>query len=527
MDSQPTFSLRFLNRKGDEIPAPLEWGEGFVEVVLPQGVNWHHVHLTVHAMRQPPTIQFVDGKERARCIWPPSGVGRHQIVVHHEEDHPISFAIRPRKISEEAFGQLIEDLTTRLTGGVALSLQRAGAFAGLRLLPREECTLAQEQLRLRRAVYGTPERRGLAQVLDQLAVDHHKTLTVVDEWKPAEKVRRIRPQRLGAALQKPRNISADNSLIKAPERKVIHSADVYENRVLRVFRDQVARRLGLLIAASKDLSLDKSLSQSLDISEAFDRARRRAKFLDGVCLPALQPDKVTMVLLKQPVYRAALEGYLEFQRSIAVTLDDPGLEAPLENLPHLYQLWGTLQVMQVILDMAHEAGWGLKSQNLMHRHTQGAYVKILTNGIPALVFRNEFQKTTLNVIPERTYSSKAHGLGSVSHSQRPDIAVEFHPDGQQPEVFLFDPKYKLKGEATADDATSTAALKSDIDKMHTYRDAICWNGANRVVRHAAILHPGQTRDYGPHVSALRSDPACPEALVAGVRSILAERLARS
>lgn len=38
-------------------------------------------------------------------------------------------------------------------------------------------------------------------------------------------------------------------------------------------------------------------------------------------------------------------------------LDEPSLNLPLDNLPHLYELWGTLQVIDVPLGEARNLGY--------------------------------------------------------------------------------------------------------------------------------------------------------------------------
>ena len=63
-----------------------------------------------------------------------------------------------------------------------------------------------------------------------------------------------------------------------------------------------------------------------------------------------------MVCLKQPAYRALFEGYLELHRAAAVRIDDPALDAPLDNLPRLYQLWATLHVIEVATRVATSLG---------------------------------------------------------------------------------------------------------------------------------------------------------------------------
>jgi hypothetical protein len=68
-------------------------------------------------------------------------------------------------------------------------------------------------------------------------------------------------------------------------------------------------------------------------------ALRQATFLDDASLLAHLPTQLTMVLLKRPPYCAALEGYLELPCRATVRLEEPEFEAPLEQLPTLYQLW--------------------------------------------------------------------------------------------------------------------------------------------------------------------------------------------
>ena len=126
--------------------------------------------------------------------------------------------------------------------------------------------------------------------------------------------------------------------------RVEHSVDVYENRLVKTFHDQVQRRLRRLLPALQAARQYDTYEEILGIWEGLRKARRQAAFLDEVSQPSYLPTRVTMVLLNRPLYRAALEGYVEFHRSASVRLDNPALDSPLENLPTLYQHWGTLKV---------------------------------------------------------------------------------------------------------------------------------------------------------------------------------------
>jgi predicted component of viral defense system (DUF524 family) len=223
------------------------------------------------------------------------------------------------------------------------------------------------------------------------------------------------------------------------------------------------------------------------------QAQRQANFLQEVSLPAHLPMHLSMVLLKHPPYRAALEGYLELHRSAAVQLEEPALEAPLENLPYLYQLWGTLEVICVLLEVAQEFGYCARQYRLIRRDGSGVYVRILPDGQPAFILVHPVRNTVIRLIPQRTYGKRSDMLHSISYEQRPDVAVEVCEPNQPVRIYLFDPKYKLDSETPEESFISSKPLKVDIDKMHAYRDAIRDEEDRRVVQYAAILYPGPPR----------------------------------
>jgi hypothetical protein len=95
-------------------------------------------------------------------------------------------------------------------------------------------------------------------------------------------------------------------------------------------------------------------------------------------------------------------------------------------------------------------------------------------------------------------------------------AVEIQQPKSPPRLYLFDPKYKLKGELLEGESPDGRPKKVDIDKMHAYRDAIRDQEDVRAVRHAAILYPGPSISYAEGIEALHAYP--------GSITILEERL---
>jgi hypothetical protein len=552
--------LRFRNSEGDVISVPAEWTPAFIEVTAVPEDDWTEVRLWCQDQPLEIMLRRFKSESQKVCIvaeWPRSGPGHYRLrcrVPGVTQEHSQVVTVTPSKIDSNSFATLLNDLESRLPTSIAVSLQRFGAFAGMRFLPPSESTIQMEFLRLKRAVMGTKgqqsteEHPGLVEVLHELALDPHQVLRPVALWVPAERARRPQAVHLVQALARGGNLDEQGSPVRILDTRVEHTFDVYENRLVKAFVEEVRWRLQRLTLRLQYESDESLRAQANELQKAMAQAVRAAGFLDEVTLPSYLPDRLTMVLLKRVPYRAALEGYLELHRSMSVHLKEPALESPLENLPHLYQVWGTLQVLDALLKVAVEQGYSLLQQRFLQRGTEGFFVKLLPDGQPILTLKHS-NGSTVKLIPERAYGISGSAR-SISFLQKPDIAVEVQRPGSAPQLYLFDPKYKLDSEfltvrsalkesggsetisellEDADDGSTEVEeetppsgvsngrpKKVDIDKMHTYRDAIRGDEESRVVEYATILYPGPYRRYTPGLEALRAYP--------GQNEILQERL---
>jgi hypothetical protein len=502
--------LQFRDLAGVPLDQPREWAPAIVEMqISPEG--WNQARLTLQGAQLPIYVRQFAGGVRVLADWPRSGAGHYELELELPEEREfLRVTIAPEKISSAAFAQLLEDLTLQLPAEVAIGLQRLGALSGIQLLPPAETTMAGELVRLRRAITGHAGRPGLIAVLDDLARDHLEVLQTFEHWVPSERARRPSVTGITRVMARRNNLDSSGRPLRVLDIGMQHTADVYENRLVNVFTHQVLLRLRALervAAASGNIGVAGVTRELLHI---LMRARQCARFLNAVSLPEYLPNHLTMALTKRPAYRAALEGYLEFYRSAMVRMDTPALEAPLENLPYLYQLWGTLQVICALLQVAAEHGYQIDQQRLVGRDGTGFYVRVLPDGGPAVVLRDPVTNTTAKLIPERTYG-RSGTLHSISYPQRPDVALEVTDAGGRTRICLFDPKYKLASE-TVVEADVEGELdvgkphKVDIDKMHAYRDSIRDVGGRCAVNYAAILYPGPAMQYWEGIEALHAYP---------------------
>jgi len=392
MESSPTSSIVFLDLAGQSIDAPVEWTPAHVVLQVDglDGVSLHCQPLGTLSL----SIKLFDRQLRIIADWPRADAGHYHLTLFRHEQQLAERAVTvlPKKIDVDAYSYMLEDLDSRLPSSIILGLQRAGALAGLHFLPPGQSTLAQELARLRRAVRGSTERPGLVRVLKSLALDPHephKILEAREMWVPRMHARRPHPSRLTQAVTRPGNLDVVRLPINVLDTRVEHSFDTYENRLLKYFCHLVHFHLRRLIHVLEKM-LRKSARLATDLAEArqlqyeLTAAMQRASFLSEVSEPAYTPVQITMVLLNHPLYRAMLEGLLEFQKRLTVRLDEPALEAPLENLPKLYQVWGTLHVLAVTLHTAAGLGYKTQAQHLARRDEHGAFIQILPDGRPAL-----------------------------------------------------------------------------------------------------------------------------------------------
>lgn len=521
MVSSPSSRLRFLSLKGDELAGPPEWRDAYVEIVdAPEDLE--SIGLTRNGEPLAVTRRKLGDSLRTVAEWPVADTGGYSLELREggAQIEAASFSVTSEKLSPGSFEQLIDDLQWRLPVDIALSAQRAGAFAGLNIIPPQKVTLASEMDRLRRACKGTAKREGLTAVLGSLALRPHSILGSNEHWTPRERARRVNPSSLRKAYYASNNLDENRVPLKVPELRVEHSVDVYENRLLNAFHKQVDARLRSVVNSSS--SENQALrDEATALLWALSAARSKAAFLDEVSELTEPPSRLTMVLLKRSEYRSALEGFIEFRRSAVVRLDEPLLQSPLKSLPVLYELWGTLQVISALQRVAESRGYRLVSEELFRRGAGQLWLRVLSAGRPALTMECPLTGRILKLIPQRNYSagSSTSVEHSVSFAKRPDVVVELTEPSGDKEIWIFDPKYKLRGSGTGEgggsedqpelhDLGQSAKPKQvDIDAMHAYRDAIRGADGERLVRYAAILYPGPTQTYGAGLGALHADPA--------------------
>lgn len=508
MDLSLTFNLKWFGENEDLIDSPNEWQSALLAIGIgncnPYEI-WEEIGLFCNAKPMKVVVQKIRGQVVCTSDWPRSNPGNYVITVkfrNMQQTHRLSVA--PQKISIEEYTLLLNDFQG-LPSMVALALQKAGGLAGVQFLSRDESTLSQELLRVKRAVTGIPQKIGLCHILQSIARRPQQCLKSIDLWDNTINVRRPNLTKLHCALAIGSNIDSQGNLIKVLDNRVEHSCNTFENQLVKAYYEQVSAKLKFLRQVFEEQNNQECINDTSNLSMQLQRAYLSASFLENVKQLSTLPSKATMVLIKNPHYRAALEGYLDFHRNLTVQYDRRNVITPLRDLPHVYQVWAVLHIAKILLDVAVCAGYILQEENITRRDPSGIYVNILPKGKIAIELIHPQTYGRLRLIHEPTYGTTGQ-IKSISLSQRPDVAIEFYHPIKPLKVIIFDPKYKLDSDAVGSYDVAGHPKKVDIDKMHSYRDAIRDVNEQHVVEYAAILYPGRSISYGYGIEAISARP---------------------
>lgn len=492
---------RFLDSGGEPINVPREWTPAFIEVSAePDQIE----AVTVEIQGRPCdlAVRKFQGKYVVVAPWNLSAAGLYLVEVEFRDtsDRREVF-VGPSKITRDDLQEMVTDIETHLAPTIALSLQQMGSLGGLQITPPGQSTFEAEVNRVKVAVNGDTNGPGLVSCLRDISVNPHRMLQTHEPWVKAERARRPSPARLAAAIATPGNLSDDQLPIMVADRRVEHTYDVYENRLLKFYVTRLTRRIRRLqrLQGRYQLAAAHVSEELRELGNSLRNEQAAASFLSSVTLPRNGPAQLTMVLLQRPEYRAMLESYRRFQRHVTVTIDDSLLRAPLRSVPDLYETWGTMKVSQTLLAVACEQGFTVEVERFVRRQDDG--LRLVTRGFEVKLLRAS-DGTRVHLKDQAHYGNSKSGLHSITYAQRPDIAIEVTRGSMPTDVYLFDPKYKLSvvgvsadEHEDADEVVLGGPKKVDIDKMHSYRDAIRRPDGSHAVRYAAILYPGETRPF--------------------------------
>lgn len=196
----------------------------------------------------------------------------------------------------------------------------------------------------------------------------------------------------------------------------------------------------------------------------------------------------SQVLQKKEGYRQILQYYLMLELGFKISWDDltENFKSYQKKLNKLYEYWCYFVLVKILSEIGNinipyewfidkeEKKWEI---NISKKESSIYPIKYNING----------KEIKVKLMYDKVFNSNNNDFYSYSTTYRPDytISLEFN---NQTKYILFDAKYKANVKEFLNDENSKITKKSfkhqDIDKMHTYKDAIPLSIG------AYILYPG-------------------------------------
>jgi hypothetical protein len=423
----------------------------------------------------------------------------------------LEIEVRSRKLTYQSeYRWMLRDIALRMT---ELVMDRFAASEARFTLDetRDAQTLYQRFAFLRALLDSESFQVALAEVLRR----PHTAWEVRGEWvKPGAGLRAdshlIRQLSRGGArtVWEAGPISSLPALMERRQTEATH--DTPPNRFVKFALEHWRQVLG---------DIDRGLSFS-EPSPATIRGRREVALVIAQIEEVLHHDLFSMigplarfpaddqVLHKREGYRDIFKAYVEFELAarLSWSREADSYGAGQRDVATLYEYWAFIQLAEMIAKLV---GQSFDMTPLLRVHSSGLNV-VLRSGVET-VLRGEIERhgrcMAVELCFNRTYVAGEALSGSWTRPMRPDYSLhitraEDERAGFEPIVLHFDAKYRvdfvdqLFGAADelatgeVDDNTTTGtqrrggALRSDLLKMHAYRDAI------RRTAGAYVLYPG-------------------------------------
>ena len=273
---------------------------------------------------------------------------------------------------------------------------------------------------------------------------------------------------------------------EAIEERRHHTVDTNENRFVKYFLQSAQRRMKGLAKAL--CGTDGSyLNPDIEINIE-EMVRKIGLFLSDplwsdVGVMHLIPAS-SQVLQRREGYRQLFRLYSLLQLATHCCFNEDDFRNLLEtkDTPTLFEYWSFFVVKDVLDQMIKVLSCRIivPDAPLEQRIPEGICIRY--EGGVSLWF-NRTCAGSIGFRPSEVPNDHSTSGASYSHNLRPDIVITKGDD-----ILIFDAKFKGNGGGfygESEDGTITSWKDEDIDKMHTYREAI------RNVSGAYILYPGE------------------------------------
>lgn len=517
--------IALLPRSGPGSPAPLiqtKGGEDNEGVLAPfqllEGYEylyeWEALPEFARQVTTDPEEVFQpDGTDgRKGRLRPSLSTGTLQVVLRSGDRTlgQLELEVRSRKLGYlSEYRWMLRDIAAQMT---ELVMDRF-AVSGTTFIPegsRDAVTLYQRFAFLKALLTSESFQNALGEITRRPHVAWEEQHESVSPGQPvrasAYTVRQL--SRPGARASWPSG-SIESIPLRLDRRRTEATHDTTPNRFVRFalgrWRQVVADIDKGLAAAGNNPAIARGRREVSQTLEQLDTVLHQDLFKDLGSLNRFPADD--QVLQRREGYRDVFRAYLEFE--LAAQLSWRGSEssytAGQRDVATLYEYWAFLQLAQLVAQLA---GQSFDLKPLVETRSDGLNV-VLQAGketVVSGVVERLGRQIAVELCFNRTFRRGPGSLGSWTRPMRPDYSIiisaaDDEPATFEPIVLSFDAKYRVEqiaelfGQAddianrddpaaSEDEMRRGGALRTDLLKMHAYRDAIHRSAG------AYVLYPG-------------------------------------
>ncbi|MCW3096100.1 MAG: hypothetical protein JWL77_1718 [Chthonomonadaceae bacterium] len=310
---------------------------------------------------------------------------------------------------------------------------------------------------------------------------------------------------------------------RVQERRSTPTLQTLPNRIAADFLESLGRETRALHRLALFCEEATAIIASAELSRQIHHWRRQSPFCD--CSGSLQsglPLPAETLLRCSPAYRSLYTVIGQSRAGFRIDWSDSAiLRFPVLETWHLYEIWCFLRVGVALRSL----GWQPFENDCLQIVPAGMRLR-LAHGKPSRIrFRAAVRMEgasqadpilELLYQPQFASANRTSGLPqtafrSLSHVMQPDIALV-----RKGRLLLLDPKYRSYGEIGEE--------QEDVDKMHTYRDAIVRTDSDTgrtipAVDAAWCLFPGLPASPASRPNPLRAYPTSTPTLPFGTAGI--------
>lgn len=361
------------------------------------------------------------------------------------------------------------------------------------------------------------ENKNLPQTFEYLSNNLNSKLKTIKETVPLSLATNITPNEMINIITKPENLTKTNNPNtifpknlknyipqEIQQTKYTDTIDTIENRFYKYFLKIINY---LIIDLKKYTKPNTYVSDRLETFNYTINEYLSQKYFHEINTMEYPPLN-SQILQKKEGYKDILEYYALYEYAFKINLKNISNEFKgyEKKLNQLYEYWALIKIIEILSKITNTP----QALNKILLNKNDKFNFDLKHGTTTEIKFNPYQNTKISLFYNLTFYPKKRGKNNQTYSieLRPDYTLQIITQNQKQYFLHFDAKYKK------DKHNKGKHKNEDINKMHTYKDAIYHTEG------AYILYPGDKNKHTifkekennilPSVGAFSLNPGGPE-----------------